>query len=86
VLSAAGGWAPEQKLEIVKQTNNAGGSVSFVAVGANETLSQPLNLKRPLDESNNLKVRLDARLLRTKFSRRLWTLSKQKSRLRARLY
>jgi transposase len=31
-------WTPEQKLEIIKQTNEPGRSVSLVAVGANETV------------------------------------------------
>ena len=103
-------WTPEQKLEIVKQTNEPGSSVSLVArqhgltaaqlfqwrkaylegslvaVGANETVVPASELQEAMSALNNLKVRLDARLWRTRFSRRLWTLPKQKSGLCARLY
>ena len=48
--------------------------------------SHLLNFKKRCAALNNLKVRLAARLWRTRFSRRLWTLPKQKSGLRARLY
>jgi transposase len=103
-------WTPEQKLEIVKQTNEPGSSVSLVArqhgltaaqlfqwrkaylegslvaVGANETVVPASELQEAMRRIKQLEVRLDARLWRTRFSRRLWTLPKQKSGLRARLY
>jgi transposase len=59
---------------------------SLAAVGANETVVPASELQEVMDALNKLKVRLDARLWTTRFSRRLWTLPKQKSGLCARLY
>jgi hypothetical protein len=51
----------------------------LVAVGANEAVwSTRPSCKRPCGVSNNLKVLWAARLWRIRFSRRLWTLPKQK--------
>ncbi len=59
---------------------------SLVAVIANVTVARACELQKPRYALKNLKVRLDVRLWRIRFSRRLWTLPKQKSGLRARLY
>ena len=103
-------WTPEQKLEIVKQTNDPGSSVSLVArqhgltaaqlfqwrkaylegslvaVGANETVVPASELQEAMRRIKQLEGALGRKTLRTRFSRRLWTLPKQKSGLRARLY
>jgi len=47
---------------------------------------QPLNFKKLWEALNNLEVRLEAIRWRTRLSRRLWTLPKQKSELHARLF
>jgi transposase len=59
---------------------------SLVAVGANQAVVPASELQGAMDALNNLKVRLAARLWITRFSRKLWTLPKQKSGLRARLF
>jgi transposase len=104
-------WTPEQKLEIVKQTNEPGSSVSMVArqhgltaaqlfqwrkaylegslvaVGTNQTVVPDSELQEAMRRIKLLEGALGRKTLeKTRFSRGLWTLPKQKSGLCARLY
>jgi transposase len=86
-------WTAEQKLEIVKQTNELGSSVSLVARQHGLTAAQLFQWRKAYLEGSLVAVGANETVVpaselqeATRFSRRLWTLPKQKSGLRARLY
>jgi transposase len=56
-------WTPEQKLEIVKQTNEPGSSVSLVAVGANETVVPASELQEAMRRIKQLEGALGRKTL-----------------------
>jgi transposase len=56
-------WTPEQKLEILKQTNELGSSVSLVAVGANETVVPASELQEAMRRIKQLEGALGRKTL-----------------------
>jgi transposase len=56
-------WTPEQKLEIVKQTNEPGSSDSLLAVGTNETVAPASELQEAMRRIKQLEGTLGRKTL-----------------------